>query len=65
MSFRKNNHSNIDIKKAEANGIRFYSSKDEQEMFYLKNGLSRTAKEKFLFLMELIKIQQSIKKSKV
>ena len=59
----KKYNENIDISKAEEAGIRFYSSQEEQEMAYLKEALNRTDEEKFLFLMNLMKIQNLFKKT--
>ena len=60
----KNYHQNIDIQKAEEAGIRFYSSVEEQELAYLKEALERTDDEIFLFLMNLMKMGQVMKKAK-
>ena len=47
------------------NGIRFYASSKEQELFRLKEAVNRTDEEKFYFLMHLMKMQQILKKGKV
>jgi len=43
-------------------GIRFYSSPEEQELSRLKEAIKRTDTEKFLFLMGLMKLQKSMQK---
>lgn len=42
--------------------IRFYSSPEEQELARLKEAINRTDTEKFLFLMNLMKLQKLMKK---
>jgi len=54
MNYSKNNkQSHLNEK-----GPRFYSSPEEQEMMRLKEAVSCTDEEKFLFLMNLMKLQQ-------
>lgn len=60
-----NGLSDIERKKAEEVGIRFYSSPEEQELAYLKEGLARTDKERFLYLMNLMKLQRVMKKAAI
>lgn len=60
----KNYPQNIDIQKAEEAGIRFYSSGDDQELAYLKEALERTDEEKFLFLMNLMKMGKVMSQAK-
>ena len=60
----KDENQNIDFQKAKEAGIRFYSSPEEKEIAYLKEAMARTDKEKFLFLMNLIKIQRLMKRAK-
>jgi hypothetical protein len=47
--------------KVEERGPRFYSSQEEQEQIRLIEAINRTDEEKFLFLMHLMKLQQSFK----
>jgi len=42
--------------------IRFYSSPEEQELSRLKEAINRTDTEKFLFLMNLMKLQKLMRK---
>lgn len=49
--------------KAKAAGIRFYSSPEEKELAYLKEGLARTDKERFLFLMKLMRLHRTMKRA--
>ena len=42
--------------------IRFYSSAEEQELSRLKEAINRTDTEKFLFLMNLMKLQKLMRK---
>jgi hypothetical protein len=53
---------NIPLQK---NNIRFFASAEEQELHRLKEAVSRTDKEKFYFLMNLMKMQQTMKKGKI
>ena len=43
-------------------GIRFYSSPEEQDRARLKEAILRTDSEKFFFLMNLMKLQKLMKK---
>lgn len=43
-------------------GPKFYASQEEQEMSRLKEALNRTGEEKFYFLMQLMKLQETFKK---
>ena len=43
-------------------GIRFYSSPEEQDLARLKDAIRRTDSEKFFFLMNLMKLQRLMKK---
>ena len=43
-------------------GIRFYSSPEEQEQARLRDAIRRTDSEKFFFLMNLMKLQRLMKK---
>ena len=45
-------------KKLVKGDIRFYSSPEEQEISRLKEAINRTDTEKFLFLMNLMKLQK-------
>ena len=56
--------SDSERKKAEEAGIRFYSSAEEQELAYLKEGLARTPTERFQFLMHLMNMQRVMQKAK-
>lgn len=53
-----------ELQKAKEAGIRFYSSPEEKEWAYLKEGLERTDKERFLFLLNLIRLERVMKKAK-
>lgn len=53
-----------EIQAAKAAGIRFYSSPEEKERAYLMEGLARTDKERFLFLMNLMKLERIMRKAK-
>ena len=55
--------SDSEKKKAEEAGIRFYSSPEEQELAYLKEGLARTPNERFRFLMHLMDMQRVMQKA--
>ena len=57
--------SDSELQKAKEAGIRFYSSPEEKELAYLKEGLARTDKERFMFLMNLIRLEQVMKKARV
>ena len=54
-----NNH--IINKELEKAGIRFYNTVEEQEKGRLKEAIHRSDKEKFDFLMNLMKMQQKFK----
>jgi len=56
--------SETEKKKAEEAGIRFYSSPDEQELAYLREGLARTPSERFQFLMHLMNMQRVMQKAR-
>ena len=56
--------SDSELQKAKEAGIRFYSSPEEKELAYLKEGLARTDKERFMFLMNLIRLEQVMKKAR-
>ena len=60
----KEENKNIDFEKAKAAGIRFYASPEEKEMAYLEEAMARTDQEKFLYLMNLIKMQRVMKRAK-
>ena len=60
----KEDNQHIDFEKAKEAGIRFYESPEEKEIAYLKEAMARTDKEKFLFLMNLIRIQRLMKRAK-
>lgn len=51
--------------KAQEAGIRFYASPEEKEWAYLQKGLARTDKERFLFLMNLIKMQRAMSRATI
>lgn len=53
-----------ELEEAQKAGIRFYSSPEEKELAYLKEGMARTDKEKFLFLMNLIRLQRTMQRAK-
>ena len=55
--------SDNDRKKAEEAGIRFYASTEEKELAYLKEGIARTPKERFLFLLKLMSMQRTMSKA--
>ena len=46
-------------------GPRFYSSPEEQELARLKEAINRTDREKFFFLMNLMKLQRTMQKGKL
>ena len=46
-------------------GVKFYNSPEEAELDYLREGLKRTPEERFLFLMKLMKIQETLKRGKL
>ncbi len=54
---------NEDIQKAKEAGIRFYTSQEEKNLAYLKEGMARTDKEKFLFLMNLMRLERIMKRT--
>lgn len=60
----KNYPHNEANQKAKEEGIRFYSSAEEQELAYLKEGIKRTHEERFLYLMKLMKMQRSMQGAK-
>jgi hypothetical protein len=49
----------------DVNEIRFYSSPEEQDKARLKEAINRTNAENFQFLMNLMKMQQIMKKGKI
>ena len=51
--------------KLQKNSIRFYASAEEQELHRLKEAINRTDTEKFYFLMNLMKMQQTMKKGRI
>lgn len=53
-----------DLQKAKEAGIRFYSSSQEKEWAYLKEGMARTDKERFLFLLNLMQLERTMKKAR-
>lgn len=57
MNYKETNSNS----KVEERGPRFYASQEEQEQMRLIEAMNRTDEEKFLFLMQLIKLQQSFK----
>jgi hypothetical protein len=59
-----NNLQKKELEEAQKAGIRFYSSPEEKDLAYLKEGMERSDKEKFLFLMNLIKLQRTMKRAK-
>jgi hypothetical protein len=46
-------------------GPRYYASAEEQELARLKEAINRTDKEKFLFLMQLMKLQLRLKQGTI
>jgi hypothetical protein len=50
-----------ELQKAKEAGIRFYSSQAEQELAHLKDGLARSDKERFLFLLNLMQLDRIMK----
>lgn len=56
--------SDSERQKATEAGIRFYASPEEKELAYLKEGLARTDKERFLFLMNLMRLERVMRKAK-
>ncbi len=48
------------MEEAQKAGIHFYSSPEERDLAYLREGVARTDKEKFLFLMNLIRLQRTM-----
>jgi hypothetical protein len=61
LRFMSHNSNDINSK-AHEKGPRFYSSAEEQEEMRLREALSRTGEERFYFLMQLMKLQQTLKK---
>lgn len=61
----KNGLTQTQIEEMKAMGVKFYDSPEEQELAYLREGLRRTPEERFLFLMKLMKIQETLKKAKL
>lgn len=61
----KNGLSEQQIEEMKAMGVKFYNSPEEAELDYLREGLRRTPEERFLFLMKLMKIQETLKKGKL
>jgi hypothetical protein len=57
----KNGLTDSDIQKAEAIGVRFYNSAEDKELSYLEEALNRTDEERFVFLMNLMKMQNVMK----
>ena len=55
---------NKDLQAAKAAGIRFYSSPEEKEQAYLKEAFARTDKERFQFLMNLMRLERMMRKAK-
>jgi hypothetical protein len=55
---------NKEMETAKEAGIRFYFSPEEKESAYLKEGLVRTDKERFLFLLNLIRLERLMKRAK-
>ena len=53
-----------EMEEAQNAGIRFYSSAEEKELAYMKEAIDRTGKEKFLFLMNLIRLQRIMQRAK-
>ena len=53
-----------ELEEAQKAGIRFYSSPEEKDLAYLKEGMARTDKEKFLYLMKLIRLQRTMARAK-
>ncbi len=51
-------------KQAERAGIRFYSSPEEKEMAYLREGLARTDKERLHYLLYLMHLQKQMQRAK-
>jgi hypothetical protein len=49
----------------DVNEIRFFSSPEDQDKARLKEAINRTNAEKFQFLMNLMKMQQIMKKGKI
>jgi hypothetical protein len=60
----QNSLSDSDLQKAKQAGIRFYSSPEEKELAYLKEGLARTDKERFLFLMNLMRLERIMRRTR-
>lgn len=54
-----------ELEEAKEARIRFYSSPEEKELAYLKEGLARTDKERFLFLMNLMRLERMMKTAKL
>ena len=57
MSYKETNINS----KVEERGPRVYASQEEHEQMRLIEAMNRTDEEKFLFLMHLMKFQQSFK----
>ena len=53
-----------DLEAAKNAGIRFYSSPEEKEQAYLQEALARTDKERFQFLMNLMRLERRMRKAK-
>lgn len=60
----KNELQKNEIEAAQKAGIRFYASPEEKELAYLQEGMARTDKEKFLFLMNLMRLQRTMQRAK-
>lgn len=60
----KNSLQKNELEAAQKVGIRFYASSEEKEFAYLQEGMARTDKEKFLFLMNLMRLQRTMQRAK-
>ena len=57
----KNGITEQQMAEMKAMGVKFYDSPEEQELAYLKDALKRTDEERFVFLMNLMKLQRLMK----
>ena len=60
----KNGITEQQMEEMKAMGVKFYDSPEEQELAYLKDALKRTDEERFVFLMNLMKLQRLMKQAK-
>ena len=59
----KKSLSDTEFQKAKEAGIRFYASPEEKKWEYLKEGLARTDQERFLILLNLMKLERIMKRA--